>query len=90
MEIKRTLEKQLQSNLDKWRAEIDRAEAKAAEDKADAEASQAKADLQKQLWSEIDDLKSKVKDAEEWLVELKDATEGQVTKIREDIGRLVA
>lgn len=85
-----TLRTQLESSLRKWKSEIDEAEAKARAAEAEADAQRARADLQKQLWSRVDELKSKVKDAERHLGELKDSTEEKAGELRDEVERLVA
>lgn len=64
MSMKEAYEKKLQSQLDEWRAEIDKLKAKA---------DSAEADTQLQYYKEIEELRSMQDAASEKLVELKDA-----------------
>ncbi len=63
MSIKENLQKQLESSLEKWKSEIDEAEAKARAARADADAQEARADLEKALWTRVEDLRAKARDA---------------------------
>ena len=90
MSIKDTLQKQLESNLETWRHQIEEAEAKAKAARAEARADEARADLEKSLWTTVEDLRSRARDAEAWLARLKDATEEEADKARARIESLVA
>jgi uncharacterized protein YqfA (UPF0365 family) len=88
--LKESLTKQLESSLAKWKAEIDEVTAKAKAEEADAEARRARADLEKEVWSRVEQLKSKVEDAERRLAELRKSTEEEAGRIRDEVLRLVA
>jgi hypothetical protein len=90
MSIKQELEKQLQARLQEWKADIDKAEAEAKSEKAKAEADKAEADIQKTIWSNLDGLRKKIKTAEQQLTRLKDSTEEEATRIKDEVTRLVA
>ena len=90
MSIKETLQKQLESNLETWRQQIAEAEAKARAARAEAEADEARADLEKSLWSTVESLRERARDAEVWLGKLKDATEEEADRVRARIESLVA
>jgi hypothetical protein len=90
MSIKDNLQQQLESSLEKWKSEIDEAEAKARAARADAEAEAARADLEKALWTRVEDLRAKTRDAEQRLSELKSATEDEVARLKDQVERLVA
>lgn len=66
MSMKDAYEKKLQSQLDEWRADIDKLKAK-----ADA----AEADTQLEYYKQIEELRSMQDTASEKLVELKDASD---------------
>lgn len=68
----------------------DLAEAKANSERARAAAEKADAEAQKQLWSKIDALKSKAESAQKRLDELKRSTEEQASRLKSEVGRLVA
>ena len=88
--LKESLTKQLESSLAKWKAEIDEVTAKAKAEEADAEARRARADLEKELWSRVEQLKTKAEDAERRLAELRESTEEEAGRIRDEVLRLVA
>ena len=90
MSIKDNLRQQLESNLETWRHQIEEAEAKAKAARAEARADEARADLEQSLWSTVEDLRAKARDAETWLAKLKDASEEEVGKARARIESLVA
>lgn len=90
MSIKQQLEKQLEKKLEKWRSEIEEAEARAKAEEAEAAASRAEAETEKALWSKADDLKRRVDRAEKRLAELKDAGEGRLRSLKDEIQCLVA
>ncbi len=90
MSIKENLQKQLESSLEKWKSEIDEAEAKARAARADADAQEARADLEKALWTRVEDLRAKARDAEKRLGELKSMTGDEVANLKERVEKLVA
>jgi hypothetical protein len=90
MSIKQKLQRQLETNLDKWKSEIDEAEARAKAKAAKAEANRAEAETRKAVWSKADDLKQRVERAEERLEELKDVGEHRLRSLKDEIHCLVA
>ncbi|MEQ8802255.1 sll1863 family stress response protein [Haliea sp.] len=66
MSMKEAYEKKLQSQLDEWRADIDKLKAKA---------DSAEADVQLDYYKQIEELRSMQDAASEKLVELKDASD---------------
>jgi hypothetical protein len=90
MGIKDTLQKQLEANLETWRQQIEEAETKARAARAEAEADKARAELEKSLWTTVENLRGRARDAEAWLAKLKDSTEEEAEKARARIESLVA
>jgi hypothetical protein len=90
MSIKQKLRRQLETNLEKWKSEIEEAEAEAKAEEAKAEAKRADAETRKAVWSKADDLKRRVERAEERLEELKDVGEHRLRSLRDEINCLVA
>lgn len=90
MSIKQNLEQQLQARLKEWKADIDKAEAEAKSEKAKADAEQAETEIQKRIWSNVEGLRKKIETAERQLADLKEATEEQAGRFKDDVMRLVA
>lgn len=90
MNIKQNLEQQLNARLQEWKADIDKAEAEAEGEKAKARAEKAEADIQKTLWSNLDGLRKKIQTAEKQLARLKDSTEEEANRIKDEVKKLVA
>ncbi len=90
MTIKNKLEQQLDARLEQWKTEINKAETEARASAAKADAERADAETRDALYERLNGLRKRVKDGEQQLSRLKDATEAQVASIKDDIMRLVA
>jgi uncharacterized protein (DUF3084 family) len=90
MTLKDQIERQLETKLNEWKTEIDKAEAEARAAEAKAEAEHADAEAKKAAWQKADELKRQLEKGEKKLAELKNATEDGWESLKDEINRLVA
>ena len=85
MNLRETLEKKVESQIDVWNRKIEEIEAEAKRKKAEAQNAQAEAEMREDFSKTVQDLRRKVDDAKHKLKDIKESGENELRKMKTDI-----
>ena len=85
MNLRESLEKKVESQIDVWNRKIEELEAKAQRKKAEAKNEQLDAEVREDAAKTIKELRSKVNNAKEKLDDIKESGESELKKMKSDI-----